>query len=211
MFKNLFRKKEAQVNKEAFLKYFRMEASDDKFQLLGDFTDKDILEYYSRMARFIQSCLRHHKIEHYLTAYLSLAGQKMEITVIKDGEKGPTALLEDAKLENAKLLAEIADLKQSKIKKQEDTRSTRNIFIEHIHDLIDYWHDLPNKTPRERMEGIVFSLLVTLDGESGGMPAYLVKPLDEDGKEGEDIAGSLHEVFAQKRRKYDEKESSSEA
>jgi hypothetical protein len=83
--------------------------------------------------------------------------------------------------------------------------TSRDEFVEQIGDILDYWHDLPGKTVRERMEGAVFSILVILDGENGTLPPYVVRPLDENGNEGEDIAGCLHELFCHKRRERQEK------
>jgi hypothetical protein len=90
---------------------------------------------------------------------------------------------------------EVDENHKSKAKKLQDK------FIDMVVDTIDYWCELPKKTLRERMEGFAFSILVTLDGESGDMPPYAVRPLDEDGDEGEDIAGCLHELFSQRRKK----------
>ena len=82
--------------------------------------------------------------------------------------------------------------------KESRLEKSRNEFIEAVCHFIDLWYGLPEKTLREKMEGLVFSILVALDGESGGVPPYAVRPLDEDGNEGEDIAGCLHELFCQK-------------
>ena len=54
----------------------------------------------------------------------------------------------------------------------------REAFLDHICDLISYWNcegssNVPKEyTSRQRMEGLVHSILVTLDGGSGMMPAY---------------------------------------
>jgi hypothetical protein len=74
-------------------------------------------------------------------------------------------------------------------------------FVEQVYSIIDYWHNLPGKTILERIEGAMFSTLVIFDGESGDLPPFAVRPVDEDGNEGYDIAGYLHEVFCHKRRK----------
>lgn len=52
----------------------------------------------------------------------------------------------------------------------------RDRFIRHVRGLIDYWENLPGKTTRERMDGVVFSILVSLDGESAGLPKFIVAP-----------------------------------
>ncbi|MCM3783688.1 hypothetical protein M3231_11955 [Neobacillus mesonae] len=70
-------------------------------------------------------------------------------------------------------------------------------FLEHIkHGIVEYWSKLPDKSDIEKCEGVAFSILTLLDGYSGGMPAFEVKPLDEKGIAGEDIAGSLHEQYS---------------
>tara|TARA_Y100000310_G_scaffold109614_1_gene108012 strand:+ start:1796 stop:2101 length:306 start_codon:yes stop_codon:yes gene_type:complete len=73
---------------------------------------------------------------------------------------------------------------------------------------LSYWHNLPDKTCRERMEGLVFSFFVMLDGATN-MPAFKVIPEPHpDDKEFNikrdvnwfpddcDIAGNLHEEWA---------------
>jgi hypothetical protein len=109
-FDRLFRQNKHQDAGEKFLKYFKIEASDGMVEAVADINDRDILTYFTRIANFIQQCLRHHNIEHYLTAFCTLAGQEMEISVIRSGEKGPTKLLEDARLEIARLESVIARL-----------------------------------------------------------------------------------------------------
>jgi hypothetical protein len=109
-FNRLFRQGKAPNNAEGLFKYFRIEAGSEGTEIVADITNAEILAYYSRIANFIQRCLRHHKIEHYLTTFLTLGGQQMEISMIKGGEKGPTRLLEDAKLEIAQLRDHIAGL-----------------------------------------------------------------------------------------------------
>jgi hypothetical protein len=77
-------------------------------------------------------------------------------------------------------------------------KELQNEFVDQICDKIDYWHDLPGKTIRERIEGAIFSTRVMLDGGCPYVSPFAVKPIDEDGREGEDIAGYLHELFCQK-------------
>jgi len=101
-------------------------------------------------------------------------------------------------------------------------------YLELIWSYIDYWHNLPNKTCREKMEGLAFGIMVILDGESA-LPGCIVVPCPhpDDRKYHEDqdenwfpenhelsvncdIAGSLHERFHNIRRKethYDKPDS----
>lgn len=105
----------------------------------------------------------------------------------------------------------------------------REKFIRCVWSEIDYWNTLPNsdfiQTTRDRLAGLAFSILVTLDGEAGEIPGFhvvpCVSPEDKDYhiEQGEnwypevpkdvsknlcDIGGSLHEVlqeFDPQRRK----------
>jgi len=88
----------------------------------------------------------------------------------------------------------------------------RDKFLDQVWVLIDYWYSLKDRTVRDRMEGVVFSVLSTLDGGSS-LPKFIVAPdPHQDDKEynqeqGEswyplndvdikvDIAGGLHEHF----------------
>lgn len=52
----------------------------------------------------------------------------------------------------------------------------RSMFLEHVHNLVDYWERLPGKEMKERLEGLAFSILVALDGESATLPSFMVVP-----------------------------------
>jgi len=52
----------------------------------------------------------------------------------------------------------------------------RQQFLEHVWELIGYWRKLPNKTEREKMEGLAFSILSTLDGSSASICGFIVAP-----------------------------------
>ena len=90
----------------------------------------------------------------------------------------------------------------------------RTKFIKHIKGLIKYWDSLPDKSCKEKMEGLAFSILSTIDGSSIDLPGFILAPYpakedkDYHKKNGEnyfaynnpnkikcDIAGSLHENF----------------
>lgn len=87
---------------------------------------------------------------------------------------------------------------------------TRELFLEYIRDLVDYW-DKEKVSRREAIDGIAFSILTTLDGATMALPGFKVSPIcpDEDIKyakengnnyydESIDIAGCLHEHFYKK-------------
>lgn len=47
----------------------------------------------------------------------------------------------------------------------------RKQFINHLNDLIDYWSSNQYKTEKEKMQGLVFSILNIFDGNTCGLPA----------------------------------------
>lgn len=81
-------------------------------------------------------------------------------------------------------------------------------FLSVVRSIADHWAALPDKTPAERIDGAIFSVLVLLDGENAAMPGFCVSPAphpddrDYHERRGErwystdvDIAGALHEQF----------------
>jgi hypothetical protein len=49
-----------------------------------------------------------------------------------------------------------------------DVSEIRTEFLSHIKGLVGYWESLPDKTVRERMDGLVFSIMNMLDGDVNG-------------------------------------------
>lgn len=47
----------------------------------------------------------------------------------------------------------------------------RAMLLQHFHSLVDYWDAIPKATTKEKMDGLVFSILTTLDGCSSALPA----------------------------------------
>lgn len=93
---------------------------------------------------------------------------------------------------------------------------TRERLIAKLWTLIDYWDELPAKSSKDRLIGLMHSTLATLDGCSIDLPMFLIVPTphEEDknyhisnGKnyfprdlsESGDIGG-LHEFLFQKRK-----------
>jgi len=62
------------------------------------------------------------------------------------------------------------------------TEEVRQRFLDHICGMISYWNsevgsNVPkNYSSRERLEGLVHSILVMLDGGSADMPAFDISP-----------------------------------
>lgn len=45
-------------------------------------------------------------------------------------------------------------------------------FLNHMKSIAEYWiNETRASTPREKVEGLLFSMMGTFDGESGGFPA----------------------------------------
>jgi len=93
----------------------------------------------------------------------------------------------------------------------------RSQFLDHIRVMADYWeNNVGQKTIKERLEGLAFSILVAIDGGTS-LPSFILAPRPhEDDKEycieeeenyypqnhesnvNCDIAGCLHEQFFKK-------------
>lgn len=67
-------------------------------------------------------------------------------------------------------------------------------FIKQIKDIKNYWLSLPNKTTEEVVDGVLFSLLVMIDGDSGMNDFHALEIIDtEDDKS--ISCGYLHEYY----------------
>ena len=106
-------------------------------------------------------------------------------------------------------------MSKPRVKTEEEIREK---FLSHVRSLINYWDrvdgkDAP-KTQKDRLAGLAFSILVTLDGEAADLPGFIVAPNPHpDDKEYHisegsnyypenhklkvkgDIAGCLHELL----------------
>lgn len=91
----------------------------------------------------------------------------------------------------------------------------REMFIHHVRDLIRYWaHPERAQSIPDRLSGLAFSILSTLDGSSCELPGFIVAPCphpddkayhqnegtdwfpeNDDSKIECDIAGCLHELL----------------
>jgi hypothetical protein len=53
----------------------------------------------------------------------------------------------------------------------------RYLLLKHFANLVNYWENESSaKTSKEKLEGLLHSILVTLDGGSAGLPSYLLIP-----------------------------------
>lgn len=60
--------------------------------------------------------------------------------------------------------------------KELTTDEIRKRFLEHIHEIIDYWQKQPNTSEAEKVSGVAFSILVMLDGGSMNLPEFIIAP-----------------------------------
>jgi hypothetical protein len=94
------------------------------------------------------------------------------------------------------------------IAKEIKREEARYMFMKHMVGLVKYWDKQKDQTSTEKLEGLMHSILVTLDGGSGGMPGFKLVPsvhhTDKDYaikegfdyfpyEDGYDIGGALHE------------------
>ena len=69
-------------------------------------------------------------------------------------------------------------------------------FIEQIKNIKNYWLSVPDKTTEEVVDGVLFSLLVMIDGDSGMNDFHPLAIMDmEDGQQIN--CGYLHELFCE--------------
>lgn len=79
----------------------------------------------------------------------------------------------------------------------------RYLLLKHLAGLVDYWEkESRAETVRERMEGLLFSVLAALDGSAVGLPGYKIIPIADDNQwlkdngvdyyAAEDIGSGMH-------------------
>lgn len=101
--------------------------------------------------------------------------------------------------------------------RQKTEDEVRNEFLNHVRHLVGYWHDVDDRNTIDKLNGLAFSILVAIDGESI-LPGFILAPcphkndkkfdISEDrnyypenhkSKVKCDIAGSLHDQFYKKK------------
>ena len=100
-------KRKPKINNEITKKifdYFKIEKTEKGTMLLGDFADKDFCHWLQFIHNGIQKAMNEklldgNKVENYVNITFYLAGQRVDIAIIKDGKKSPHELLQDMKKE----------------------------------------------------------------------------------------------------------------
>lgn len=67
-------------------------------------------------------------------------------------------------------------------------------FIEQIQGIKKYWLGLPNKSTEDVVNGVIFSLLVMIDGDSGMNDFHRLKIVDCKTRKRIDC-GYMHELY----------------
>jgi hypothetical protein len=107
----------------------------------------------------------------------------------------------------------------------------QQMFIDKMHSTADYWSALPvdpgetmTTAIQRRVSGVVFSVLVVLDGGSADLPGFSVipqphetdkdyqiaegerywSPALEDSVNENDLAGGLHELYSKERATFNQ-------
>ena len=79
-------------------------------------------------------------------------------------------------------------------KKQNAKDEMRKRFINRIKENIELWAKSQG-TEKDKLEGLAFSILVIIDGESAHLPPFILAPISKKSKVKGDIGGNLHNSF----------------
>lgn len=74
--------------------------------------------------------------------------------------------------------------------------SPQEKFVNNLKTIKDYWISLPDKTSEEVADGIIFSILVMIDGDSGTNDFHSLEIKDEESSKERIDCGYLHEIYS---------------
>ncbi len=99
------KKKQQEVLRADFLKYFEMKSEDGKTEVIMDFNDETITRFLYAGATMCKSMFKNNpKIENYLNQDIYLGGQPLSVAICKDLTRSPHALRMQAEAKLAKAL-----------------------------------------------------------------------------------------------------------
>ncbi len=75
--------------------------------------------------------------------------------------------------------------------------SEQEKFIQALREIKNYWLSVPDKTTEEIVDGVLFSTLVMIDGDSGTNDFHALELTDSETGERIDC-GYLHELYFKK-------------
>ncbi len=62
--------------------------------------------------------------------------------------------------------------------KEKTEEEVREAFLNHVRMLVDYFEKETSKeTLRERLDGLAYSILSTIDGENSQLPSFILAPM----------------------------------
>ena len=99
----LFKKKRDKEIEKKIFDYFTFERTPDGgINLFGDFADKGFSNWLAYVHGQIQALLKTKMfdgipVENYVNITLYVGGQKVEVSIIKDGGKGPHEIIQEAR------------------------------------------------------------------------------------------------------------------
>jgi hypothetical protein len=99
-----FNKKKIDNKTQGVLDFFKIEKTDKETLFLGDFANKDFSNWLMFIHGIIQDVMKKKmingkNIENYVNLSMYIGGQRVDITLIKDGKKSPHELLQELKTE----------------------------------------------------------------------------------------------------------------
>ena len=102
--------------------------------------------------------------------------------------------------------------------KEYTTEEVREKFLRKVNGIVKFWHEVKDRTELEKLDGVAFSIMSTLDGCAIDLPMFIVAPAphetdkefhQEDGSDwypesheveneiNGNISGCLHELLGQ--------------
>lgn len=60
--------------------------------------------------------------------------------------------------------------------KEYSTDEVREQFLRNVNDIVKFWHGVEDHTELEKLDGVAFSIMATLDGCAIGLPSFIVAP-----------------------------------
>lgn len=134
-----------------------------------------ILKYKEELERIKQSNMFVHRKKQQLAELLEIMALEFRIPLFPNED-----FIEEHK-DIMDVFDEIAtECNALRVPKEKKMEEVREEFLEHVRDMVDYWHDVPNKTEKEKLNGLAFSIMAALDGCSVDIPGFIVAPLPHE-------------------------------
>ena len=189
---------------------------------------ENILKYKKELERITQSGCSKQQIKQELAELLNDMANEFSIPLFpseafKKEYKDVMDVFDAIIMASVQVQEECETERKTALEKMKDTdtlpkekkmEEVREDFLNHVRDMVEYWGDAPNKTEKEKLNGLAFSIMAALDGCSVDIPGFIVAPLPhetakqhhiENGKDyypenhnsavNCDISGELHDHY----------------